>query len=88
MGFHNWTDKCPHCGFEQLEVSSYNNIYIEAACPICGYQLWSDEKKPIQKDIESAKNLLQEMNKEDIEESIEQFREDSIPLIQRPKNKS
>lgn len=58
MGFHIWLDKCPHCNFEEMTVSSYNALYFEASCPMCGYERWTEEKIPDNNEIAFAKLKL------------------------------
>ena len=46
MGFHNWSERCAYCGFENMSVSSDGGFYFEAKCPVCGYERWTEEKIP------------------------------------------
>jgi len=85
MGSHTWTERCPYCGFEEMNVSSYDTFYFEATCPICGYTRWTEEKVPDSRNTEIAKRKLAEMNTQEKEEVIELFYEDNIPLTARLK---
>ena len=85
MGSHVWEEKCPCCGFEEMTVSSYDALYFEATCPICGYTRWMEEKVPDNYDVELAKRKLAEMDDEEKEEATELYHEDGIPFIARLK---
>ena len=67
-------------------VSSYRNIYFEVICPICGYARWTDEKIPNAEDVELAKRTISEMKVEEIENVIESYHEENVPLIARLKD--
>jgi ssDNA-binding Zn-finger/Zn-ribbon topoisomerase 1 len=88
MGSHSWYSQCPHCDFEEMIVSSFNDFYFDANCPICGYSRWTEERVPEIKDIDVAKRKLGEMNASEKDNAIEQFYEDGIPFIARFKNLS
>jgi uncharacterized Zn finger protein (UPF0148 family) len=83
MGSHTWFSQCPHCGFEKMIVSSYDNSYFDAACPICGYSRWTEEKVPKTQDIELAKRTLSEMDNKQRDKALDQYYEDDIPVIAR-----
>lgn len=85
MGFHTWVEKCPCCGFEEMTVAGSADFHFEAQCPICGYAKWSEEKFPKIRDIQVAKDLLTQLPPDRIQESIELYQEDSIPLVERVK---
>jgi len=57
MGFHNWSERCAYCGFENMSVSSDGGFYFEAKCPVCGYERWTEEKIPENADVELAKSI-------------------------------
>lgn len=83
MGSHSWFSQCPHCGFERMIVSSLNDFYFDANCPICGYSTWTEERIPEIKDIDLAKRKLTEMDASQKDNAIEQFYEDDVPFIAR-----
>lgn len=85
MGSHVWVERCPYCGFEEMIVSSYDSLYFEIACPICGYAVWTEGKIPDDSDVETAKHKLSEMNVREKQKAIELYYEDRIPLIARLK---
>ena len=86
MGSHTWEDRCPHCGFKGMIVSSYNDIYFDAYCMVCGYERWTDEKIPDVEDVELAKRIISRMSDEEIEEMIESYESGDAPLVTRLKN--
>jgi len=86
MGTHNWTQRCPCCGFEQMIIFS-DGIHFEATCQICGYSIWSEEKIPVNRDIELAKQALREMTAEEKEKAIELFCKEGVPLVSRLRKK-
>ena len=86
MASHNWFEECPYCGFEKMLVSSYRDIYFEVICPICGYARWTDEKIPNAEDVELAKRTISEMKVEEIENVVESYHEENVPLIARLKD--
>lgn len=88
MGSHTWTTQCPHCSFEEMIVSSGDDFYFEATCPICGYERWTEEKIPDNHDIELAKRKLSEMNADEKQKTIELYHEENIPFIDRLKKKN
>ena len=85
MGSHTWTEQCPYCGFKEIIASSYNSLYFEAACPICGYSKWTEEKVPDKQTVEQAKHELSRMSSEEQQEALEFYLENNIPLIVRLK---
>lgn len=87
MGSHVWMSRCPHCGFAKMLGSSYDSIYFEGECPICGYKIWTEETVPESYDVELAKRSLIEMTAEEKDRAIEQYYEDNIPLIVRLKKR-
>lgn len=87
MGSHVWVEQCSYCGFEEMIVSSYNSLYFEVTCPICGYAKWTEERVPDNHDIELAKRELAEMGAEEKQKAMEQYCEDNIPLIARLEGK-
>jgi uncharacterized Zn finger protein (UPF0148 family) len=87
MGSHTWAEQCPQCGFEDMMVSSYNGVYFEVACPICGYARWTEEKVPDNHDIELAKQALGKMDNKEKQEVVELYENDYIPLVARQKRK-
>lgn len=86
MGFHSWTEQCPYCGFEEMNISSDGVSYFEVICPVCGYVKWVEEKLPGSHDIEIAKQTLCKMDAERKQKAIELYYEDNLPLIKRLKN--
>ncbi len=87
MGSHAWTSQCAHCGFEEMSVSSYDALYFEAACPICGYARWTEERVPDNYDVELAKRKLAEMDAKEKQKATESYYEDGIPFIARLKKR-
>jgi len=91
MSSHQWTDRCPYCGYENMLVSIQGSIYIDITCPICGYSLWTEEKTPHAKDIELAKQTLQKLSTEEKEGLVELFHEENVPFVtllrEKPRNK-
>ncbi len=87
MGSHNWFDKCPYCGFENMLVSSNRDVYFEIVCPVCGYSRWTEENIPHVDDIELARRTIREMNDKEREGVIELYHEENVPLITRIKDK-
>lgn len=87
MGSHVWAGQCPYCGFEEMIVSSYDSLYFEVSCQICGYSRWTEEKVPDNFDVELAKRALSEMGAKEKQKAVELYREDNIPLIARLKGK-
>lgn len=83
MGSHNWTQQCPYCGFEEMIVSTGGDFCFEAACPICGYGRWNEEKIPDNCDVEIAKHKLIEMNADEKQKAIEQYHEEKVSLTER-----
>jgi DNA-directed RNA polymerase subunit RPC12/RpoP len=88
MGSHNWMERCPYCGFEQMQISSYNSLYFETTCQMCGYAVWTKEKIPNNCDIRLAKQLLSKMSTEEKEKVIELFSDDGLPFFVRFKRKT
>ena len=86
MGLHSWHDECPYCGFENMLVSSYRDIYFDVICPVCGYSRWTEEKIPHAQDVELAKQMLKEMSGEERENVIELYHEENVSLIARLKD--
>lgn len=86
MGSHQWTDKCPECGFSGMTVYSIDNTTFGADCPICGYRRWTEEDRPHPDDVEFAKKLLSEMGGEQIEQAVEAFGLDEVLLIVRERH--
>jgi hypothetical protein len=68
-------------------VSSYDAIYFEAICPMCGYERWTEERIPDEQDVELVKRKLTEMNADEKQKAIELYYEDNIPFITRLKRK-
>jgi len=87
MGSHIWVEQCLYCGFEEMVVSSYNSLYFEVSCPICGYARWTEEKVPDNHDIELAKHALDEMDDKEKQETVELYWDDRISLVARQKGK-
>lgn len=87
MGFHSWSAECPYCGFEEMTVSTWSDLYFEMECPICGYAKWTDEKVPDNYDVELAKRQLVEMSAEEKQKAVELYDEDKIPLVARLKER-
>lgn len=86
MGSHTWEDQCSYCGFKGMRVSSYNDLYFDANCPVCGYARWTEEQIPDPEDIELVKRAINEMSDEEIEEMMDLYDEDDVPLVTRLKN--
>ncbi|MFH1773847.1 MAG: hypothetical protein ABH874_02675 [Methanobacteriota archaeon] len=87
MGSHTWAEQCTYCGFEEMIVSTYDSFYFEAACPICGYARWTEEKMPDNHDIELAKQALGKMDDKEKQKLVELYEDDCIPLVARQKRK-
>ena len=87
MGSHVWTEKCPYCGFEEMIVSSYNSLYFDVTCQICGYSRWTEEMVPDTQDVELAKRVLSKINEEEKQKAIDLYYEDNISYIARLKGK-
>lgn len=85
MGSHVWEEQCRYCSFEEMIVSSYNNLYFEAVCPVCGYMRWTEERVPNNHNIKTAKRKLARMDDKEKQKVIELYYEDGIPLIARLK---
>lgn len=85
MGSHNWTQQCQYCGFEEMIVSTYGNFQFEVACPICGYEKWTEEKVPDNSDVGVAKSKLIKMGTQEKQRAIERYYEEKISLIGRLK---
>ena len=64
MGSHVWAAQCPYCGFEEMIVSSYDSLYFEVSCQICGYAIWTEERLPNDHDVQLAKRALSKMDDE------------------------
>lgn len=87
MGSHTWAEQCAYCGFKEMIVSTCDSFYFEAACPICGYARWTEEKVPDNHDIELAKQALSKMDDKEKQETMELYEDDNIPLVARRKRK-
>jgi len=83
MGSHVWADQCPYCGFEEMIVSSDGRMYIEAACQLCGYRRWTEERVPNGHDIEKAKRILSKMHDKEKLRTKEQYCNNNVPFIDR-----
>lgn len=88
MGCHVWLEQCQYCGFEEMIVSSYNNLYFEVTCQICGYVKSIEEKVPDEQDVQLAKRALSEMGAKEKQKAVELYHEYNIPLIARLKRES
>lgn len=88
MGTHVWTDRCDHCGFEDMQVSTYDSFYHDVVCQICGYRRWTEERTPSHADIDLAKQALRGMSNSAKERAVMQHEEDGIPLVVRLRNAS
>lgn len=88
MGSHVWAAQCPYCGFEEMIVSSYDSLYFEVSCQICGYAIWTEERLPNDHDVQLAKRALSKMDDEEKGKALELYCEDNIPLIARLKENS
>ena len=86
MGSHVWTQQCPYCGFEEMYVSSYDGVYFDINCPICGYSRWTEEKVPAPHEVKLAKSILSEMDVEAKQNAIDLYFEDNLPFIARLKD--
>lgn len=85
MGSHVWPGQCPYCGFEEMVVSSYDSLYFEASCQICGYARWTEEKVPDDHDVQLAKQALGKMDDGEKQKALALYDEDNIPLVARLK---
>lgn len=85
MGSHVWAEQCTCCGFEEMTVSSYDGLYFEVACQICGYARWTEERMPSDHDVQLAKRALSRMDDEEKRKALELYCEDNIPLVARLK---
>lgn len=85
MGSHVWVEQCPCCGFEEMIVSSYDSLYFEVTCRICGYARWTEERVPDNHDVQLAKRALGKMDDEEKGKALELYCEDNIPLVARLK---
>jgi hypothetical protein len=83
VGSHVWVEECPYCGFEDVVVSSYNGLYFEVACQICGYARWTEDRVPDNHDAELAKRALSKMGDKEKRKAVELYCEDNIPLVAR-----
>ena len=88
MGSHVWVAQCPCCGFEEMIVSSYDSLYFEATCQICGYAKWTEESVPDNHDVQLAKQALGKMDDKEKQKALELYYEDNIPLVVRLKENS
>jgi len=88
MGSHMWHDRCPHCGFDGMVVWSYNQVYLEAACPMCGYEISPDERIPSGGDLELIKEALVGMNASDKKRVVESWWNDRVPLVVKLKTQT
>ena len=86
MGCHVWLEQCQYCGFEEMIVSSYNNLYFEVTCQICGYVKSTEEKVPDSHDVELAKQALSKMGTAEKQKMVELYDDDNIPLVARLKD--
>lgn len=85
MGSHMWSVQCPYCGFDEMIVSSYNSLYFEVLCQICGYKRWTEERVPDNNDVKIAKRILSKMGIKEKQKALELYSDDNIPLIARLK---
>ena len=85
MGCHQWIEQCAHCGFKEMNISSDGFTYVEALCPICGYEKWTEERIPDTQTVQSAKQILSFMSGEEKEKAIDLYYEDGIPFAKRVK---
>jgi hypothetical protein len=88
VGSHVWTDQCPCCAFEKMNVSTYDSLHFDVTCQICGYKRWTEERIPPRHDIYLAKQLLRNMDHSGKERAIIQHSEDGIPLVIRSRETS
>lgn len=87
MGYHAWQERCPHCGFAQMDASIYDSIFLEAACPVCGYKRWTEEKLPTVENVELARRMVSKMGIEEVEKVVELYHQEYVPLIFRLRDK-
>lgn len=87
MGTHVWLEQCQYCGLEEMLVCTTDNLNFEIACQICGYKRWTEEKFPSNIDIEQAKQALSKMDVKEKQRITELYFVDSIPLIDRLKDR-
>jgi hypothetical protein len=85
MGSHVWVERCPYCGFEEMVVSTYDSLYFEVTCQICGFAKWTEERVPDDRDVQVAKQALGKMDDEEKQKALEIYYEDNIPLVARLK---
>lgn len=85
MGSHVWVERCPYCGFEEMVASTYDSLYFEVTCQICGYAIWTEGRVPSDHDVQLAKRALSRMDDEEKRKALELYCEDNIPLVARLK---
>jgi uncharacterized Zn finger protein (UPF0148 family) len=85
MGCHQWIEQCSYCGFEEMNISSDGFFYLEAFCPICGYEKWTEEKIPDDQNVQAAKRTLSGMSNEEKQKAIDLYYEDGLSFVKRVK---
>lgn len=85
MGSHMWYDQCPYCGFDEMVVQSDGLACLEAACPMCGYEIRPGWRIPAGGELERVRRALDRMSTSDKAGIVESWWDDRVPFVDRLK---